>query len=134
MAKCLVTGSTGFTGGYLVERLLADKNEVRVLVRPSSINKITKNKSLDIVYGDLRDRDVVFQSIKDIEEVYHLAAVFREAKLPNKDYWMVNVDGTKNLLEASSKEGIKRFIHCSTVGVHGHISNPPDGRGRSSSN
>ncbi len=125
MAKCLVTGGTGFTGSYLIRKLLADGNEVRVLVRRRSINKITKNNNLDIVYGDIRDRETVFQSMEDVEEVYHLAAAFRETKLSNRDYRMINIVGTKNLLDASIKESIKRFIHCSTVGVHGHISNPP---------
>ena len=124
MTKCLVTGGTGFIGSHLVKRLLDEGNEVRIFVRRPA-NQIFENLEVDVVYGDIRDRESVFRSVKGVDKVYHLAAVFRETKLPDRDYWTTNVDGTRNILEASIKEGVNRFLHCSTVGVHGHISEHP---------
>jgi nucleoside-diphosphate-sugar epimerase len=59
------------------------------------------------------------------EIVFHVAAAFRGVSLPHNVYWQVNVEGTRNLLQAAYKQRVKRFIYCSTEGVHGHIKNPP---------
>ncbi len=125
MVKCLVTGGSGFIGSHLVKRLIQNGDYVRVLIRNTSNTKIFEGLDLDIEYGDITDKKCVFQIMKGIENVYHLAAAYRETKLSNKIYWMTNVDGTRNLLEASLKEDIEMFLHCSTVGVHGHITKPP---------
>ncbi|MCJ7813713.1 NAD-dependent epimerase/dehydratase family protein, partial [bacterium] len=60
-----------------------------------------------------------------VDLVYHIAAVYREENIPKKMFWDVNVDGTKNLLEVSRDAHVKRFVHCSTVGVQGEIKNAP---------
>jgi nucleoside-diphosphate-sugar epimerase len=62
-----------------------------------------------------------------VEVVHHLAAAFRELNVPNQYYWDVNVGGTRNALEAARAEGVKKFVYCSTCGVHGNIDNPPGG-------
>jgi nucleoside-diphosphate-sugar epimerase len=125
MDRCLVTGGTGFTGGNLVPKLIQEGNEVKVLVRKTSNLKTIDGLDVEICYGDLTEKKSVSESIKNVDKVYHLAAAYREAKLPDKVYWKVNVDGTRNILEAALNEGVDRFIHCSTCGVHGHVQNPP---------
>jgi nucleoside-diphosphate-sugar epimerase len=63
--------------------------------------------------------------MEGIDTVYHIAAVFRPENLPRKEMWEANVQGTKNMLDAAVKSRVQRFVHCSTVGVHGDIQHPP---------
>jgi len=124
--KILVTGGTGFTGGYLVPRLVKEGNEVNVLVRKGSNTEELKKLGVNLVLGDVRDKNSVEKAVKDMDIVYHLAAVWREGGgIPKQVFWDVNVNGTKNILEASLQANIERFVHCSTCGVLGHIANPP---------
>ncbi|MDB4517046.1 NAD-dependent epimerase/dehydratase family protein, partial [Crocinitomicaceae bacterium] len=60
-----------------------------------------------------------------VEVVHHLAAAFRQLNVPNSYYWDVNVEGTRNVLEAARRENVKKFVYCSTCGVHGNVDNPP---------
>ena len=55
----------------------------------------------------------------------HVAAVYRTAGHPDSYYREVNVGGTERLLEAAARQGVRRFVHTSTVGVHGHVEHPP---------
>lgn len=57
--------------------------------------------------------------------IFNIAASFRRGRATRKELWGTNVNGTKNLLEAAVDAGVKRFVHCSTVGVHGAIVSPP---------
>lgn len=124
MSSVLVTGVTGFTGGYLADRLIRDGFHVRGLVLPSD-QDIKVNSQVEVIIGDLRDKYSLVPALKGIDFVYHIAAVYREENIPKQVFWDVNVEGTKNLLEVAQKTKIKRFIHCSTVGVQGEIKNPP---------
>lgn len=121
----LVTGATGYTGGYLVRRLVKDGYQVRVLARSRDKAEGFKGIGVGVVLGDIRDESVVNEAVKGMDIVFHLVAVFRIAGLKDKDYWDIHVLGTKNILEASLKHKIKRFIHCSTIGVHGGVSQMP---------
>jgi len=123
--RALVTGATGFLGRALTERLIRSGYWVRCLVRNPSKLSVTLNDNLDVFPGDLRNPSDVGKATKDIDLVFHLAAVYREAGLPEEEYWNTNVSGTENLLKASVKNSVKKFIFCSTVGVHGHITNLP---------
>lgn len=123
--RALVTGATGFTGGYLVENLLEHNYEVRALVRPTSDIDKLKGLGIEFSFGDIRNKDEVDDAVQGVDVVFHIAAVFRAAGIPNSVYWDVNVQGTENVLEAALKYRMKRVVHCSTGGVHGHIDNPP---------
>lgn len=61
--------------------------------------------------------------------VYHIAASFRSEHSPRDDMWRTNVQGTRDLLEVSHEAGVQRFVHCSSVGVHGAIEGPPGTEG-----
>ncbi len=126
--KVLVTGAAGFAGGVLVSKLIDQGYRVRVFVRnPSRLIKASLSKEMDVVVGDITDESAVLQAVKGVDTVFHIAALFRQAGVSDAMYWDVNVGGTENLLNSSLKLGVKRFIHCSTVGVHGHIAgNPAD--------
>jgi dihydroflavonol-4-reductase len=64
-------------------------------------------------------------ALEGIDIIYHLAGILGQSGIPDKAFWEINVQGTKNILDASSKHDIKRFIHCSTAGVTGPTSSLP---------
>ena len=123
----LVTGATGFTGGHLAHALRRSGHHVRALVRPKSLAKAAPLEAagIEIARGDLVDADSVRQATRDIEIVYHMAATYREAGQPSSAYIAMNVDGTRHVLEAAHTAGVRRVVHCSTAGVHGHVERPP---------
>jgi nucleoside-diphosphate-sugar epimerase len=123
--RVLVTGGTGFAGSHLVKRLHKMGMKVRLIVRDKAKCNIFNGLDLEVVQGDVTDMEAVDEAVKGVEKLFHIAAVYRTAGIQDKVYRNVHVRGTENLLEASIKHGVKRFVHCSTVGVHGHIANPP---------
>lgn len=123
--KVLVTGAAGFTGKALTLKLCQLGLDIRILVRDKSRLDSSFSKKVDVVEGDIIDDYLVDNAVKGVDKVFHIAALFRQANLPDKIYWDVNVKGTENLLKSSLKHGVKKFVHCSTIGVHGHIENPP---------
>ena len=123
--KILVTGGPGFTGSKLTNKLLEKGYYVRALARETSKIDDLEKSSVEIVYGDIRDKEAVENAVNGCDAVIHVAAAWQNYKFPDSYYYEVNVNGTKNLLDASLKYNVKKFVHCSTVGVLGHISNPP---------
>ena len=122
--KVLVTGATGFTGSHLCERLAREGYQVRALVRNSHRCADLYQQGMEVVNGDLRDPKSLFRATEGIDVVYHIAALFRQ-EVSRKEIWDVNFHGTMNILSASMKAGVRRFVHCSTVGVHGDIKSLP---------
>ena len=123
--KVLVTGGTGFTGGHLAEELVSKGYSVKALSLPDQNTEPLKKLGAEIVYGDLTKKETLRNAVEGVEIVFHIAAIFREQNVPHQLFFDVNVGGTKNLLEAALEAGVKRFVHCSTVGVQGEIKNPP---------
>jgi dihydroflavonol-4-reductase len=127
--KVLVTGATGFTGGHLAQYLAGRGDEVRALVRPKSRRRFDASplpaEGVSAIEGDLIDAPSLARAVEGVDIVYHIAATYREAGQPDSAYRAINVDGTRNLLEAAKAAGVTRLVHCSTGGVHGHIENPP---------
>jgi nucleoside-diphosphate-sugar epimerase len=126
--KILVTGGTGFTGKALVRRLLDDGHEVVALDYKEGLKTDELRKwGSEVVIGSVTDREVVDRSMKGVEFVFHLAAAFREMNVPDAYYYDVNVNGTRNVLEAARAENVRKFVYCGTCGVHGNIDHPPGG-------
>jgi nucleoside-diphosphate-sugar epimerase len=123
--KVALTGATGYTGGRLLEALLARGDAVSILARPASLTPGLRASGLRIVLGDLRDAGSLRSLVEGAEAVVHVAAVYRTAGHPDAYYRDVNVGGTERLLEAAAQAGASRFVHTSTVGVHGHVASPP---------
>ncbi len=123
--KVLVTGATGFTGFALSKELVAQGNEVIAFVR--SANGAAKLKNIDVECRvvDIRDSDDVNRSFDDFERVYHIAAAYRGEDVDYEEFNLVNIEATRNILDASVTRGVNRFVHCSTVGVQGDIEDPP---------
>lgn len=125
MKAALVTGATGFTGGYLCENLSKRGYQVKALARKTSDLSKLKTIGAEIVYGNITDRDSLNGIMKDVDVVFHIAAAYRQEGIPKSEFWRVNVEGTRNLLDEALKAKVGRFVHCSTVGVQGEISKPP---------
>lgn len=124
--KILVTGATGFTGGHLARRLAKDGHAVRALVRNPQKGKELESLGIELAKGDLTDPDSLVPAMAGIETVYHIAATFREESITEEMMWAINRDGVKHMLDAAIAAGtVTQFVHCSTVGVHGDIKNPP---------
>lgn len=119
--KVLITGAAGYTGLALACHLLAGGYGVRALVRRPMDSKDHVPQGIQFITGDVRDKEVVEQAVSGVDTVYHLAAVFRRAGVPDSEYRTVHVDATRNLIECSAAAGVGRFVHCSTVGVHGDV-------------
>ena len=125
--RVLVSGATGFTGGRLARHLAARGMSVRGLVRPASRTRAAalQEAGVEIVSGDLTDAASLARACAGVDVVQHIAATFRTAGQPDAAYRAVNVRGTRALLDAALAAGVTRFVHCSTVGVHGHVEHPP---------
>lgn len=125
MNKILVTGATGFTGGHLCKRLVDDDEEVIAFVRSSSNTKSLEELGVECRIVDIRDSQSVNENFHDVDRVYHIAAAWRSEHADRQEFYRVNVEATRNLLEAAKAYNVKRFVHCSTVGVQGDIDKPP---------
>ena len=122
----LVTGGTGFTGSHLVRRLLARGDTVRVLdSSPGLFADDLQKEGAEITLGSVTDSQTVDRIMADVEQVFHVAAVFRQINLPDRVYKEVNADGTRVVGEAALRHGVTSFVYCSTQGVHGNIASPP---------
>lgn len=127
--RVLVTGATGFTGGHLAATLARRGHDVRALVRSKSLARFAASDlpltGVVPAEGDLGTPEALARACAGVEVVYHIAATYREAGQPDAAYRAINVDGTRHLLEAAHAAGVRRVVHCSTGGVHGHIAHPP---------
>jgi nucleoside-diphosphate-sugar epimerase len=125
MAKILVTGATGFTGGALCRRLAEEGKEVVAFVRPTSNTTSLQKIGVECRPLDIKNREAVMDNFSGIELVYHIAAAYRAEHVDQDEFRQVNVEATRHLLDAASKAKVRRFVHCSTVGVQGEIEGPP---------
>ncbi|MCK5188178.1 MAG: SDR family NAD(P)-dependent oxidoreductase [Deltaproteobacteria bacterium] len=127
--KVLVTGAEGFIGSHLTERLVALGAEVKALVMYNSFNTWgwidtfrpgEKNK-LHIICADIREADLLKSTLKDIDIVFHLAALIAipYSYASPSSYIKTNIEGTLNLLQAARDHGVEKFLHTSTSEVYG---------------
>ncbi len=125
--KVLVTGADGFIGSHLTEMLVAKGHQVRALSQYNSFNywgwleDVECRDKLDIVCGDVRDPHYCREITKDIDVVFHLAALIAipySYVAPNS-YVDTNVQGTLNICQAAKDNGCGRVVHTSTSEVYG---------------
>lgn len=121
----LVTGATGFTGKRLALNLAEEGHHIRALARATSQVDDLKRAGIDIVIGDITKRDDVFRAVQGVERIYHVAALYRQTNVPDHAFGEVHVKGTENICEAALRFDVKKVVHTSTIGVHGHVENPP---------
>lgn len=114
----LVTGGTGFIGSHLVDELLSHGYKIRILRRPTSAPLFLEEKPVSFVIGDLTDRESLIRACQKVDVVFHVAALPRDYG-PKKPFFEVNVDGTKNLLDACVENKVRRFVFMSSAAVYG---------------
>ena len=118
----LVTGATGFTGKNLLKYLLNKDNKVNVIVRDKTkLDSLAQHPNINIFEGNIYDEKIVNAAMKGVKKVFHVAAIYRTSGIPDKVYWDTHVKATELLMEAALNEGVERFVHTSTVGVHGDV-------------
>lgn len=114
--RALVTGAAGFIGSHLTDALTADGIPVRALDLPGADRAWGTGGTAESVAGDLRDRESLRTAMRDVDTVYHLAAISRhDARLPDTEYEAVNVQGTRNVLEVAEASGVRRVVFTATI-------------------
>lgn len=127
MKKVLVTGADGFIGSHLVEMLVALGYQVRALAQYNSFNfwgwldDVNCKNAVDVVCGDVRDPQFCKTICRDIDTVFHLAALIAipySYQAPDS-YLETNIRGTLNICQAARDNGVRRLIHTLTSEVYG---------------
>lgn len=117
--KALVTGATGFVGANLVRELLKDGTAVRVLVRSGSPRTTIERLDVEVIPGDLEDRDLLRRALKGCQVLYHVAARYSLSEKEAAAMHRANVEGTRNILGVALDVGMERVVYTSTVGALG---------------
>ncbi|MGB8992880.1 MAG: hopanoid-associated sugar epimerase [Desulfobaccales bacterium] len=121
--KTLVTGGTGFVGRAVVEELLAAGRDVRVLARNPD-HPALAGLAVEVARGDLRDPKSLHLALTGCTRLFHVAADYRLWVPDPETMYAINVEGTRQLLQAALSRHLERVVHTSTVGTLG---NPGDG-------
>lgn len=114
----LVTGATGFIGGHLVERLVAEGESVRALVRLGS--DASRLAGAELAPGDLGDPAGLERAARGCASVYHLAGVTAAVGRRGREFAAVNVEGTRAAARAAAGSGARRLVLASSVSVYGN--------------
>jgi len=130
-SKVLVTGGAGFIGSCIVDRLLKEDYEVKVIDDLSygcmeNLALCKGNKSFHFMKGDIRNSEDVKRAVEDVDIVFHeagLVGIIISVENPFLTH-EINVTGTLNLLKAASELGVKRFVYASSAAVYGYPSIP----------
>ncbi|MGA7981714.1 MAG: hopanoid-associated sugar epimerase [Chromatiaceae bacterium] len=115
----LVTGATGFVGSAVARELLAQGQQVRVLVRPTSDRRNLQGLDIEVYVGDLRDRMSLEHALRECDALFHVAADYRLWTPDPAALYRTNVDGTRTLMEAAAQAGVGRIVYTSSVATLG---------------
>src|ERR1700688_2657273 len=119
-----VTGATGFLGSHVARVLAECGAQLRLLVRPTSdLRNLDDLKNADRVVGDLRDAASIEKAVSGCDVVFHVAADYRLWVRDPEEMYRSNVEGTRSLLEAARKQGVRRVVYTSSVATMGFNSN-----------
>jgi farnesol dehydrogenase len=126
----LLTGSTGYLGSRIAQELVERGEPFRVLVRdPARLSFDPSDSGCEVVLGDLRDADAVTKALRGAKYVIHSAALVKMWVRDRQDFWRINVEGLKALLEAADRAGVERVVYTSSFIAAGPSSDPKAGEG-----
>src|SRR5580700_10923561 len=114
-----VTGATGFLGSHVARVLAEDGADLRLLVRSTSDLRNLDGLKADRVTGDLRDPALIQRALAGCEVLFHVAADYRLWVRDPAEMYRSNVEGTRSVLEAARKQGVRRVIYTSSVATMG---------------
>lgn len=114
-----LTGATGFVGSHVLRQLVERGDRVRCLVREGSSRLHLEGMPVEVVEGDLLDRESLDAGVAGADLVVHCAADYRLFVPDPREMYRANVEGTRNLLAASAAAGVGRVVHTSSVGALG---------------
>ncbi len=111
----LVTGAAGHIGNVLVRQLIERGENVRGLILPGEDTHSIYGLDMEVVVGNVLDSASLDRAMREVDVVYHLAGLI--SILPDKNdlMWQVNVEGTRNVLDAAKKAGVKRLVHTASI-------------------
>jgi dihydroflavonol-4-reductase len=117
--RVLVTGGTGFVGGLLLARLVAEGRQVRALIRRPADREQLPDPRVELALGDLRDEDSLARAADGCAVVYHLAGMNQLCLPDPAPLYLVNVEGTRRMLQAARRAGVRRVVHTSSAATLG---------------
>ena len=118
MSKILVTGAAWCLWSNLVRRLVRDRHDVSILIKPHTWHPFLDGLPITVFYGDIRHREDVLHALQGVELLYQVAGVVSYALLDNQDMYTTHVDGVKNVLDCAHDLWIKKIVvTASTAGV-----------------
>lgn len=126
MAKVLVTGANGFLGSWVTRRLIADGHETYALVRKSSDLSELEGVPCKYLYGDVTDLNSLNSAFEGMDSIFHLAGLIAYKKSDRAKMELVNVGGTRNVLDACKEKKIRRLVYLSSVVAIGGGFSPND--------
>ncbi len=117
--RALVTGATGFVGSAVARALCQRGWQVRALVRSSSDERNLQNLPIERARGDLEDPPSLERALGDCEALFHVAADYRLGVVDARPLYRSNVEGTRNVLDAARRAGVRRIVYTSSVATVG---------------
>ena len=117
--KALVTGATGFVGAAVARALIREGWEVVALARKASDRRNVQDLKLQVVEGDLANRPSLDHALSGCQALFHVAADYRLGAFDPQQLYQTNVEGTRNILEASTQAGLTRVVYTSSVATVG---------------
>jgi len=115
----LVTGATGFIGSHIARKLVQRGEHVKVLLRKSSKTDNIDDIDVERVYGDVMDIVTINEALRGCDTLYHTAGVASFRKEDYQKMEEINVGGTRNVLNAALKAGVKKVVHTSSIAAIG---------------
>src|SRR5579862_9917422 len=118
-----VTGATGFVGSHVARALAEQGAQLRLLVRANSDPKNIADLAADRAVGDLRNPASIEKAMAECDVVFHVAADYRLWVRDPEQMYKANVEGTRAILDAAKKNGVRRVVYTSSVATMGFTSN-----------
>jgi NADH dehydrogenase len=119
--KVFITGGTGFVGNHVIDALLEKGHQVRVLVRPQSVDKLKRAKETETVFGEATELSDLIKGALDCDAIIHLIGIIREFPKRGITFHLLHTQVTSNIIYAAKETGISRLLHMSALGAR------PDG-------